>query len=529
MIKINLFQVLNSIKNKKKIIVPILVVLLIFSIYQAFFKKSKNGLNLAEVERGIITQEISETGRVKKGEEINLNFKNSGKIEKIYVEVGNNVVTNQDLAKLDTSQLYIQLQEAEANFNIINANKSDAQISLKDAQDKLEDTIAAADETIEEVYKDATTTLDDAYLKTYNSLIFINYLRETYFNRGDEQSINLLEDKIKIERAFNQIKSYIEAAKNTSKDEDIDTALSKTEDALSDVKIGLEEARKEMETMLYKDIISSTDKSALDTHKLNINTVYSNVISAQQNISLTKINNKIDIDTAQSKVSSLENQLKESETGLYRAQQTQAEAQISLLENQINDATLKSPIEGQIIKINKREGELVQPTSQEALITVLPKVSFELETNIYEEDVIKMEIGNPVKISLISIPDKVFKGKVAVIDPAEELIEGVVYYKVTIVFDEELPQNVKPGMTADVKIITSEKENVLTVSQEAIQKKNGNKTVQVYSECNSIYHFTNCYKNKKAEDREVVTGLEGSDGQVEIVSGLQEGEKVILK
>ena len=261
MIKINLFQVLNSIKNKKKIIVPILVVLLIFSIYQAFFKKSKNGLNLAEVERGIITQEISETGRVKKGEEINLNFKNSGKIEKIYVKVGNNVVTNQDLAKLDTSQLYIQFQEAEANLNIISANKSDAQISLKDAQDKLEDTIATANETIEEVYKDATATLDDAYLKTYNSLIFINYLRDTYFNRGDEQSINVLEDKVKIERAFNQIKSYIEAAKNSSKDEDIDIALSKTEDALSDVKTGLEELEKKWRQYFIRILFQAQTKA----------------------------------------------------------------------------------------------------------------------------------------------------------------------------------------------------------------------------------------------------------------------------
>jgi len=516
MIKINFSQILNSIKNKKKIVVTILVVLLIFSIYQAFFKKNKNGINLAEVERGTITQEVSETGKIKKGEEIDLNFENSGKIEKIYVKVGDNVTANQDLAKLDTSQLYIQLKEAEANFDVINAKKSDAQISLKDAQDKLEDAIAAADKTIEEDYKDALATLDDAYLKTYNALIFINYLRDTYFNRGDEQSINVLEDKVKIERAFNQIKSYTETAKSSLKDEDIDIALSKTEDALSDVKIGLEEARKEMETIVYKDIISSTNKSALDTHKLNINTVYASVISAQQNISLAKINNKTNIDTAQSTISSLENQLKQSETGLYQAQLSQAQAQISLLENQINDATLKSPIEGQITKVNKGEGELVQPTSQDAFVTVLPKVSFELETNIYEEDVIKMEIGNPVEISLIAIPGKVFNGKVAVIDPAEELIEGVVYYKVTIVFDEELPQSAKPGMTADVKIITSEKENVLTVPQETIQKKNGNKIIQVY-------------KNKKTEDREVVTGLEVSDGLVEIVSGLQEGEKIIIQ
>jgi len=66
MIKINFSQILNSIKNKKKIVVTILVVLLIFSIYQAFFKKNKNGINLAEVERGTITQEVSETGKIKK-------------------------------------------------------------------------------------------------------------------------------------------------------------------------------------------------------------------------------------------------------------------------------------------------------------------------------------------------------------------------------------------------------------------------------------------------------------------------------
>jgi len=148
MIKINFSQILNSMKNKNKIVIIVLIVLLIFSIYQAFFKKDKDGFDFTEVTRGTITQEISETGKIQKGEEINLNFKNSGKIEKIYVKIGDNVSANQDLAKLDTSQLYIQLKEAEANFNIIKAQKSDAQISLEDAQDKLEDATATADETM---------------------------------------------------------------------------------------------------------------------------------------------------------------------------------------------------------------------------------------------------------------------------------------------------------------------------------------------------------------------------------------------
>ena len=519
MIKINLFQILNSIKNKKKIIVPILVVLLIFSIYQAFFKKSKNGLNLAEVERGIITQEVSETGKVKRGEEINLNFKNSGEIEKIYVEVGNNVEAGQKLAELNTDQLYIQLKEADANLDIAEAKETVKQQELKD-------TITQTDESLKGVYEDALAVLGDSYLKIYNALNFINYLRDTYFNRSDVPSINVFEVKVKIERALNNVKTYLDVAEDSSKYEDIDLALSNIKEDLSETKTGLETTRSMIEEIPYKSLVSTTDKNTLDTHKLNINTVYSSIVSVQQSISTTKINNQAEIDAIQLEISNSENY---SGVGLYQAQIDVAKAQVQLLEKQIEDATLKSPIAGQIIKINKREGELVQPTSQEALITVLPKASFELETNIYEEDVIKMEIGNPVKISLISIPDKVFKGKVAVIDPAEELIEGVVYYKLTIVFDEELPQNVKPGMTADVKIITSKKENVLIVPQEAIQKKDDKQFVQVYSECNSIYQFDNCYKNKKTEDREVVMGLEGSDGQVEIVSGLEEGEKVILK
>ena len=516
MIKINFSQILNSMKNKNKIVIIVLIVLLIFSIYQAFFKKDKDGFDFTEVTRGTITQEISETGKIQKGEEINLNFKNSGKIEKIYVKIGDNVSANQDLAKLDTSQLYIQLKEAEANFNIIKAQKSDAQISLEDAQDKLEDATATADETIKEVYKGATIALDDAYLKTYNASTFVNFLRLTYFNKSDDYSVTVLNDKIRIEAIVAGIKPYIDDARSSLKEEDINLALSRVGDELSTVKEILTEIRGIIETPVYRDLVLSTDKSILDTHKLNINTVYANITSAQQDISLTKINNKTNIDTAQSNVSSLENKLKQSGAGLYQAQLSQVEAQIALLENQINDATLKTPVEGQIIKVNKREGELVQPTSQDALITILPKVSFELETNIYEEDVIKMEIGNPVEISLIAIPDKVFNGKVAVIDPSEELVEGVVYYKVTIVFDEELPQGAKPGMTADVKIITSEIKNVLTVPQEAIQEKNGNKIVQVF-------------KNGKTEDRDITTGLEGSDDLIEIISGLQEGEKIIIQ
>ena len=518
---------------KKRIIISIIVVILLtVGIYQIFLKKEKPTFTLAEVVRGDIIQEVSETGQVKKGEEINLNFKNSGEIKEIYVKTGDKVESGQVLARLDTSQLEIQLSEAKAGLSVIEAGRKDAQISLENARQKLEDTIATANEKLEKAYKDGLSVLDDSYLKIYNSFSFIDLFKRTYFERGDTESINIAEDKDAIGRALDQAKFYIDKAKNSQGEEDksssspfadarenkedIDVALSETGKALLKVKTALEDIRNMVETGGYHDIVSAADKNTLDTHKLNINTCYSNIISSQASISLTKTINATDINTAQSQVSVLENQLREGENGLYQAQINQARAQKQLLEKQIEDDYLKSPAQGQITEINKKIGEMVQPSSSNGVMTFLPTNPFETEVNIYEEDVVKINIGNPVEISLVAIPEKIFKGKVISIDPAEEIIEGVVYYKVKIIFEDDVPENLKPGMTADIKIKTASKENVLIVPEVAIQDVDGKKIIQVY-------------KNKKIEDREVEIGLEGSDAMVEIISGVEEGEKVIVK
>ena len=84
----------------KKIIIPIIVVLLIVIVYQVAFNKKEEALNLVKVARGDLAEEISETGQVQKGEKINLGFKNAGRIENIYVKVGEEVGRGESLAKI---------------------------------------------------------------------------------------------------------------------------------------------------------------------------------------------------------------------------------------------------------------------------------------------------------------------------------------------------------------------------------------------------------------------------------------------
>jgi len=192
---------------------------------------------------------------------------------------------------------------------------------------------------------------------------------------------------------------------------------------------------------------------------------------------------------------------------------TKAQSQVEYLENQIKESYLYAPVDGQVIEIKKRVGEMVSSINE--IIVFLPADPFQIEVDIYEEDIIKVSIDNPVDISLVAFPDKIFQGRIISIDPTEKLVEGVVYYQVKISL-EELPGEVKPGMTADLVIKTAFRENVLIVPEDAIQKKDDKTIVEIL-------------KDNILEEREVEVGLEGSDNIVEVISGVLEGEKVILK
>jgi HlyD family secretion protein len=88
-------------KNKKKIFWIILIaILVVFAAGKILFKAPKATFTVEAVKLGTIIQEVSESGTVKTGEAINLSFSSGGKIEKIYVKVGDKVKAGSILAKL---------------------------------------------------------------------------------------------------------------------------------------------------------------------------------------------------------------------------------------------------------------------------------------------------------------------------------------------------------------------------------------------------------------------------------------------
>ena len=533
-------------KPKTIIFAFILLFVIVAAGYKYFPRSEELTYDFTIVEVGNIIQEVSATGQVKRGEEINLGFKSSGEIEEINVEVGQKVKEGQVLVKLDTTQLQIQLQEAKAILETAQINLSkllagasqeeiqvakttvdNAQTSLEQALQSLENIETQAEEDLKAVYEDALIIIEDSYLKTYSAFNVAELVQQTYFPLDAQERLEVRDNKDKIKQAANEIKAYLNTAKAVPTNGDIDIALSVTEKALEDASDALKFIREICNEPAYRDMVSLGDKTSLDAQRGYILTALTNISNSEQAISLIKITNTTNIDTAQAKVSSAEGALKAAEDqltlliagprqediDLCQVQIKQAQSKVQLLQSQIRDAFLKSPFEGEVIRLNKKQGEQVQAMMSDIVISLIPQVSFQIEVDIPETDIGKVDLKDPCSISLDALPEIEFSGKIMEIDPAESVIQGVVYYKVKASLEAE-EDKIKPGMTANISITTDSRENVLILPQRAVIKKNGNKMVKIPVK-------------RGFQEVEVQTGLIGSEGKIEIVSGLKEGDRVI--
>jgi RND family efflux transporter MFP subunit len=194
------------------------------------------------------------------------------------------------------------------------------------------------------------------------------------------------------------------------------------------------------------------------------------------------------------------------------------EAQISQVKAQLADARaaysksiITAPISGVVTNIDAKEGEIVSPNSP---VIYLISEGLQIEANLPEADIAKVSIGNSANVTLDAYGSgEMFEAKVIKIDPAETIIEGVATYKITLQFSNG-DERVKPGMTANIDIQTSMADGVIFVPQRAVITTGTGKYVRVL-------------EGEVIVEKDVKTGLRSTDGNIEIVSGLEEGEKVI--
>ena len=131
--------------------------------------------------------------------------------------------------------------------------------------------------------------------------------------------------------------------------------------------------------------------------------------------------------------------------------------------------------------------------------------------DIYENEIPWVGLGDKVEMTLTSVPGRTFKGEVSYIYPYSEAKTRTT--KVRLVFDNPDLQ-LRPDMFSEVKILSDTRKNSIVVPSEAIVRSGGNPQIFVVREPG------------KFEPRVVTLGVE-SDGRIEVVDGVSEGEEVV--
>ncbi|MCK9378993.1 MAG: efflux RND transporter periplasmic adaptor subunit [Candidatus Moranbacteria bacterium] len=190
-----------------------------------------------------------------------------------------------------------------------------------------------------------------------------------------------------------------------------------------------------------------------------------------------------------------------------------ARAAVRTVANQMERTKIYAPFNGVVTAVDIEEGEVA--TVGMAVISVAGEGNMEIESNIPESDIAEVSPGQKAETTFDALSNEdIFEAEVMEIDPASTVIQGVVYYRTKMKLIES-DDRIKIGMSLDADILTAKKENVLMIPERAIKTENGVKMVEILQSEN------------RTRKTEVKTGLKGDSGMIEIISGINEGDKVV--
>jgi cobalt-zinc-cadmium efflux system membrane fusion protein len=147
------------------------------------------------------------------------------------------------------------------------------------------------------------------------------------------------------------------------------------------------------------------------------------------------------------------------------AEGKRAGAVVSINKSNENGYEVKSPLSGFVVEKNLTDNTQVRADNSQNLFTVADLSSVYVMVNVYESDISKIQTGDPVKITTLSYPDKVFDGKIDRIDNMLDPDNKVMHARITI----KNPGNLlKPGMFANILIKAKSGEKLPFISSDAL-------------------------------------------------------------
>jgi HlyD family secretion protein len=206
-----------------------------------------------------------------------------------------------------------------------------------------------------------------------------------------------------------------------------------------------------------------------------------------------------------------------------RAQVQQSQASLKQLEEQLSYTTIVAPMDGVILSRDVEMGDavssiLVLGSTATLVMTEGDINQVYVQGKVDEADIAHVYMSQPARIKVESFRDRVFQGKVTKIAPLGVEKDNVTTFEVRVSIDNPGGE-LKANMTANAEILMDEHKGVLSVPENAVIYDNQkNATVEIPD------------KSQKDGQKKVPVKVGLSDGsKTEIVSGLKEGETVVLQ
>jgi len=571
-------------KKKKYLFLVLIIIVIVFLIY-FFTKEKEQEYDVISVERGDLTQEVSVIGRVEPVNSVDLAFEKSGRVSKVNIDIGNQVVIGQSLVELDNNDLTAQLSQDQAalesaqaglkqyeaalnaekakldelkvgakleEIQVVETKVSNAEKTLADARLNLENVNNKADIDLLNLYNGVDDILNDAYFKADDALnkqiddLFSNDTSDNptiTFSTSDSQSkIDIEQGRIIVEQALLSFKAEIDLLSSL----DLEQALISGGEYLVTIRDFLNRLNDAVNTATgLSSTVLGVYKTNINTARTNVNTVITNINNQKQLIAAQKITNQNNINTAQTGINTAQSALTLASDELILKRSGATKEQIMAQESKIEQA--ESNITSQKAQVRQSRAKIENVQAQLAK-TILrsPINGVVIEQGAKIGEIISL---NALVVSIISETDFEIKSNVPEADIAKIGLNNLAKvtldaYGSDIEFDTKVT-NINPAekiiegvATYQVTLNFINKDeriksgmtadvNILTAEKKDVLMIPSRTILKRNGE-----KFVKLLIDKEGEkivkEANVETGLKGVGGKIEIIKGLELGDQIVL-
>jgi HlyD family secretion protein len=411
---------------------------------------------IAQVTRTTMSLAVESSGSIAANDNAALAFGTSGTVAEVNVEVGSPVKQGDVLAKLDAAKLELQVARAEQAYLLQQATYSKTVQADPEA-------VAAA--------QAALNNAQNAYqIALHKSGLSSDQITVSCANLDDARQA--YDDAVTVYN--NYISNWRVQVNGTSE-------------------VSPQKARLESAKAAYEVAQANCTLARQGVNDSGVKSAWAQVQQAQANLTnlTSPRSEKRDVARAQ----------------LEQARLSWEQAKLSL-----TDAILVAPFDGIVTSVNIKVGG---PSGNGSAIELADVRQYHVNVLVDETEISQVQVDQPAQITLDALSGITLTGKVAAIDPAGQVVQGVVNFNVRIDLDPTTAP-IKLDMTTNTRIIGESHANVWAVPISAVRSApDGSKFVIVVDQPGAQRNVT------------VTTGL--TQGKFTEVSGdLQEGEQVLI-